>query len=69
MEDKTTNDDIKYQELIFQLFKNKHIILGCQGYSLDLIKDMIALAKKNNTYQSLPKFFKDVDKKLNENPK
>ena len=69
MEDKTTDDNIKYQELLFQLFKKKHITLGCQVYSLDLIKDMIALAKKNNTYQSLPKFFQDVDKKLNENSK
>ena len=69
MEDKTTDDDIKCQELIIQLFKKKHIMLGDQNYSLDLIKDMIALAKKNNTYQSLPKFFQDVDKKLNENSK
>ena len=67
MEDKTTDDDIKCQELIFQLFKKKYIMLGDQDYSLGLIEDMIALARKNNTYQFLPKFFHEVDKKLKEN--
>ena len=69
MEDKTTDDDIKCQELIIQLFKKKHIMLGDQNYSLGLIEDMITLARNNNTYQSLPKFFQDVDKKLRDNSK
>ena len=67
MEDKTTDDDMKYQELISKLFREKELIIGDQNYSLGLIEDIISLAKKNHTYRFLPKIFKDIDKKLNKN--
>jgi hypothetical protein len=55
------------KEKIFGLFKNGQILIADQLYSLNLIKEIIGLARKNGHYDGLPSIFKMIDEEIKKN--
>ena len=67
MEDLLVEDEVGerlLKEKIFGLFKTGQILIADQLYCLDLITDIINLAKKNEHYDDLPSIFKMIDEEL-----
>ena len=66
---KEIKNNISLKETAFLAIKKKELILGDQIYSLEMVKKIISLGKKNNELHLLPIIFQEIDEQLNEKSK
>jgi hypothetical protein len=52
------------KEEIMNILKHGQVNIGCQFYTLNMIKDMIIIAKKRGKYESLPTIIKKIYEEL-----
>ena len=60
---KKQGHDISEEE-IMNIIKHGQVNIGCQCYTINMIKDMILIANNRGRYDFLPKIIKKIDEAL-----
>ena len=52
---------------LMNIIKHGQVNIGCQFYTLNMVKDMISIARKKGRFEYLPTIIKKIDNELNNN--